>query len=86
MSRLQKIFWIALLIKLVLAAIIPLTNAVITTNGITTNTTPQYYSFDVPTNAYMATFQIFPTNGEVDLYVRYGTPYPSQNGFDYASA
>ncbi len=71
--------------------IIPLSNAVPVTNNIGTSTFgtngPEYYSFLVPTNAVMVTFQILnPANGEVDLYARDGMPVPGPLDFDYASA
>jgi autotransporter-associated beta strand protein len=70
--------------------IIPLTNAIAYTNVIGTNSAgtngPQYYSFTVPPNAVMVTFQIInSTNGEVDLYARNGLPVPGPLLFDYES-
>jgi subtilisin-like proprotein convertase family protein len=70
--------------------IVPLTNAVALTNRIGTNTIgtngPQYYSFLVPTNAAMVTFQVLnPVGGEVDLYANQGMPLPSPTAFDYDS-
>ena len=54
--------------------------------NITANGSPEYFAFDVPTNAVMASFQLLNvTNGEVDLYARYGTPLPGPLGFDYES-
>jgi len=56
------------------------------TNGVAGTSSPQYYSFVVPTNAVMVTFQI--TNiigGEVDLYARDGMPLPGPLSFDYES-
>jgi hypothetical protein len=46
----------------------------------------QLYSFDVPPDATMATFQITNATGEVDLYAHYGLPLPSPSIFDYESA
>ena len=72
--------------------IIPLTNTISYTNAIIgTNTAatngPDYYSFAVPTNAVLVTFQILnSTNGEVDLYARNSLPLPGPLDFDYASA
>jgi subtilisin-like proprotein convertase family protein len=80
-------------------AIMALTNAVpytftnliggtnIGTNGV------QYYSFTVPTNADMVTFQVLnitngTTNingGEFDLYAEDGLPLPGPDSFDFAS-
>jgi len=63
---------------------IPFSN-IVGSNAIGTNG-PQFYSFIVPTNAIMATFQILnATNGEVDLYAREGLPLPGPNSFDYES-
>jgi subtilisin-like proprotein convertase family protein len=57
------------------------------TNGVAGANAPEYYSFVVPTNATMVTFQILnSTNGEVDLYARDGMPLPGPLSFDYASA
>ncbi len=66
--------------------ITPLTNEVAVVTNITSTSGPQYYSFVVPTNATMVTFQILnPTNGEVDLYAREGLPLPGPSSFDYES-
>jgi subtilisin-like proprotein convertase family protein len=77
--------------------IMPLTNAVAVTNVLGTNTMGtnttgtnatlvDYFSFVVPTNAVMVTFQVLnPTNGEADLYAREGLPLPDPSSFDYAS-
>jgi subtilisin-like proprotein convertase family protein len=67
--------------------IIALSNAVAVSTNIIGANSPRYYSFVVPTNATMVTFQI--TNvigGEVDLYARDGMPLPGPSDFDYASA
>jgi hypothetical protein len=63
--------------------IIPLTNGVpfsATAGG------PMFYSFTVPTNAVMATFQLLqgPLN-VADLYARNSLPVPGPLSFDYAS-
>lgn len=70
--------------------IIPLTNSVPYTNTVHTNSSgpngPEYYSFLVPTNAVMVTFQIIgASNGEVDLYANDGLPLPGPLMFDYNS-
>jgi autotransporter-associated beta strand protein len=70
--------------------IIPLTNQIPYSNNIGTNMLgtngPQYYSFVVPTNAVLVTFQILnSTNGEVDLYASDSLPVPGPLDFDYAS-
>jgi hypothetical protein len=57
---------------------------VATTNVSTTG--PDYYSFSVPANAAMVTFQILnPNNAELDLYARDGLPVPAPFDFDYDS-
>ena len=64
--------------------IIPLTNSIAYTNVFTN--APQYYSFAVPSNATLVTFQVLnPTNAELDLYAREGLPVPGPFSFDYAS-
>jgi autotransporter-associated beta strand protein len=70
--------------------IIPLTNQMPYTNIVGTNllgtNDPEYYSFTVPTNVVLVTFQILnATNGEVDLYARQGLPVPGPLMFDYES-
>ena len=48
----------------------------------------QSYSFVVPTNVCMVTFQVLnvsPVGGEVDLYAREGLPLPGPYSFDYES-
>jgi subtilisin-like proprotein convertase family protein len=65
--------------------IIALTNHVALTTNIFTNG-PMFYSFLVPTNAIMATFQLLdPTNGQANLYARQGLPVPGPLSFDYQS-
>ncbi len=66
-------------------AIIPLTNAIAYTDTVGT-TGPEYYSFVVPPQATMVTFQILnPNVGEVDLYASDGLPLPGPLSFDYDS-
>jgi hypothetical protein len=60
---------------------IPLTNASVYTNTITN--APQFYSFDVPTNAILAAFEIINPTNELDLYARHALPLPSNTMFDY---
>jgi hypothetical protein len=63
-----------------------LSNGIAVTNSLSTNG-PEYYSFLVPTNASLVTFQLLnPANGEVDLYARDGLPLPGPLNFDYQSA
>ena len=63
---------------------IALTNAIAYTNTITN--APQYYSFDVPTNAVLASFAIINPASEVDLYARHALPLPSSAMYDYQAA
>jgi subtilisin-like proprotein convertase family protein len=66
-------------------AITALNNAV-PTDGAAGANGLQYYSFIVPADATMVTFQILsPTSGEVDLYARDGMPLPGPSSFDYQS-
>ncbi len=61
-------------------------NNAVPTNGVAGTNGPEYYSFVVPTNATMVTFQILnPTGGEVDLYASDGMPLPGPLSFDYES-
>jgi subtilisin-like proprotein convertase family protein len=61
------------------------------TNGIPVNTNlgpaaPQYYSFVVPGDASMVTFQVLnPNNAQFGLYARDGLPVPGPLNFDYDS-
>jgi len=63
---------------------IPLTNAIAYTNTIAA--APQFYSFDVPTNAILASFAIINPTNEVDLYARHALPLPSDTMFDYQTS
>jgi hypothetical protein len=63
---------------------IPLTNAIVYTNTITN--TPQFYSFDVPTNAILASFEIINPTNQLDLYARHALPLPSDTIFDYQTS
>jgi hypothetical protein len=69
-----------------------LTNITALSNGIpvTTNINsnlPEFYSFTVPPNAALVTFQLLnPANGQVNLYARQGLPLPGPLSFDYQSA
>jgi subtilisin-like proprotein convertase family protein len=66
-------------------AITALSNGV-PTNGFAGANSPEYYSFVVPSDATMVTFQVLnPANGEVDLYARDGLPLPGPSSFDYDS-
>jgi hypothetical protein len=67
------------------ANIIPLTNNIPSTTNVSASG-PMYYSFTVPPNALLATFQLLsPTNGQADLYVRNSLPLPDPLSFDYES-
>jgi subtilisin-like proprotein convertase family protein len=60
----------------------------IVTNIAVTNAL-QYYVYNVTTNAQWASFEVYPTNGDVNLYLRKATPVanplPTPQVFDYAS-
>ncbi len=63
-----------------------LSNSVVLNTNILANADPEYFSFDVPSNAVLASFQILnATNGEVDLYARRGLPLPGPLNFHYKS-
>jgi subtilisin-like proprotein convertase family protein len=65
--------------------IIALTNSISMTTNMSTNG-PMFYSFLVPSNAILVTFQLLsPTNGEANLYAREGLPVPGPLSFDYES-
>jgi subtilisin-like proprotein convertase family protein len=73
------------------ANIIPLTNG-IPVRGIIDASGPIFYSFTVPTNALMATFQLLnltpirnSVNAQIDLYARNSLPVPGPLNFDYKS-
>ena len=60
----------------------------IVTNIAVTNAL-QYYVYNVTTNAQWASFEVYPTNGDVNLYIRKATPVddplPTPQVYDYAS-
>jgi subtilisin-like proprotein convertase family protein len=56
-----------------------------TTNLFATNA-PEYYSFVVPTNAILASFEIINPTNQIDLYVRHTAPLPSSTSYDYATS
>ena len=62
----------------------PLTIAIAYATNITA--APQYYSFVVPTNAILASFEIINPTNELDLYVRHALPLPTANTFDYEAS
>jgi len=63
----------------------PLLNNVPVTSSLTPGVLNFYY-FDVPANAIMATFQVLNPQGEVDLYAHFGYPLPGPLKFDYQSS
>jgi subtilisin-like proprotein convertase family protein len=63
---------------------IPLTNTIVYTNTITN--APQYYSFVVPSNAVLASFEIINPVSELDLYARHALPLPGSTMFDYEAS
>jgi autotransporter-associated beta strand protein len=66
--------------------IIPLTNSIPWTNIGGPTGLLEYFSFVVPTNAVMVTFQVLDVNaGEDDLYANDGLPLPGPLDFDYDS-
>jgi subtilisin-like proprotein convertase family protein len=72
---------------------IPYTNLILvtsnavpfTTNRYATNA-PQYYSFVVPANAILASFEIINPTNEIDLYIRHTLPLPGSTSYDYATS
>jgi subtilisin-like proprotein convertase family protein len=68
-----------------LTNITALSNGIPVTNSIVANGT-NFYSFIVPPNAALVTFQLLnPANGQVNLYARQGLPLPGPLSFDYQS-
>ncbi len=66
-------------------AITALANGVPLTNSVGVMG-PMFYSFTVPSDAVLATFQLLsPTAGEADLYARNSLPVPGPFIFDYES-
>ena len=63
---------------------IALTNTIVYTNTITN--APQYYSFVVPSNAVLASFEIINPVRELDLYARHALPLPGSAMFDYQAS
>ncbi|HVY70198.1 MAG TPA: pre-peptidase C-terminal domain-containing protein [Verrucomicrobiae bacterium] len=66
-----------------------LTNGVGFTHTIAVTNAIDYYQFTVSSNAYSATFELFPQNGNVDMIIRRGLPVrdplPTYNVYDYGS-
>ncbi|HZT21808.1 MAG TPA: LamG-like jellyroll fold domain-containing protein [Verrucomicrobiae bacterium] len=66
--------------------ILALTNGAPYTAVLDTNDTVRYFSCQVGSNAYEATFQLLGiTNGNADLVLRKGTPLPTLTSSDYGS-
>ena len=51
----------------------------------TTNHAERYFSYDVSSNAFEATFQLLQLSGNADLVVRKGPPLPTLTSSDYGS-
>ena len=62
-----------------------LTNGVPLTSYLTNADTVQYYSFNVSSNAYEATFQLLKLSSNADLVVSKGAPLPTLTSSDYGS-
>jgi hypothetical protein len=63
-----------------------LTNGVPVTDVLTNEySSVRYFSYDVSTNAYEATFQLLKLSGNADLVVRKGIPLPNLSSTDYGS-
>jgi subtilisin-like proprotein convertase family protein len=62
-----------------------LTNGVPYTSFLNTNDAVRYFSFDVSSNAYEATFQLLKLSSNADLVLRKGPPLPTLTSSDYGS-
>ncbi|MGH7950631.1 MAG: LamG-like jellyroll fold domain-containing protein [Limisphaerales bacterium] len=62
-----------------------LTNSVPFTDVLKTNDAGRYFSFDVSSNAFEATFQLLRLSGNADLVVSKGAPLPTLLSSDYGS-
>ena len=71
------------------ANVITLTSGVLVPRSINPGNTPDYFQFNVSSMAYEAVFDLFPTNGDVNLVLRKGgpefDPLPTLTRYDYAS-
>jgi subtilisin family serine protease/subtilisin-like proprotein convertase family protein len=71
------------------ANVITLTSGVPVTRSINSGNTADYFRFTVTSIAYQAVFDLFPTNGDVNLVLRKGgaefDPLPTMTRYDYAS-
>jgi subtilisin-like proprotein convertase family protein len=62
-----------------------LTNGVPYSSALTTNDDLRYFSFNVTSNAYAATFQLLKMSSNADLVVRKGVPLPALTNTDFGS-
>ncbi len=62
-----------------------LTNSAPFTTLLNTNDSVRYYTFNVSSNAYEATFQLLKLSGNADLVVSKGTPLPTLTNSAYGS-
>ena len=62
-----------------------LTNDIPLSSTLTTNDTVRYFSFNVSSNAYAATFQLLKLSGNADLVVSKGVPLPTLTNSAYGS-
>jgi subtilisin-like proprotein convertase family protein len=62
-----------------------LTNGLPLTSYLTNTDTVRYFSFNVTSNAYEATFQLLQMNSNADLVVSKGAPLPTLTSSDYGS-
>ena len=71
------------------ANVVTLLSGVPVTRSIVAGNTPDYYQFTVTSMAFKAVFDLFPTNGDVNLVLRKGgpefDPLPTMTRRDYAS-
>jgi subtilisin-like proprotein convertase family protein len=71
------------------ANVITLTSGVPITRSVNQGNIPDYFRFTVTALAYEATFDLFPSNGDVNLVLRKGgpevDPLPTLTRYDYAS-
>jgi subtilisin family serine protease/subtilisin-like proprotein convertase family protein len=63
----------------------PLTNAVPVDSSLAAGRLPQYFSFDVSTNAAAVSFLLENLSGDVDLVASRGLPFPSSASSNYRS-
>jgi subtilisin-like proprotein convertase family protein len=66
--------------------ILPSTNALSFNPNLFATNAPQYFSFAVPTNAILASFEIINPSQQLNLYVRHAAPLPSSLSYDYTAS